>query len=287
MPTVWELDFYSRPVLDEQQKKIWEVLVCESPLSITSDPEALFRYAEYCPSTEVNSAWLKAALEQAIARAPQPPDKIRFFRQAMNNMITKACGDLGIPAQLSQRTFALNQWLKQRFEQVYPTQPGFQPGTNPAVSFAETPLQPLPDALIGQKWAFVTLEASAFDEMPDWKIDFGEVFPLGLASITPETRIPGLIIFSARAIPMAAWMSGLDLASLKVEQGSPTRLLLETGISDRWILATLNDAKLQTEAQNFEAAKQKAQGVHFLAIQTDPETEAFAGFWLLQATNLA
>ena len=31
---VWELDFYSRPVLDEEGKKLWEVLICESPNSI-------------------------------------------------------------------------------------------------------------------------------------------------------------------------------------------------------------------------------------------------------------
>ncbi|MBD0341559.1 MAG: DUF1092 family protein, partial [Microcoleus sp. Co-bin12] len=26
MATIWELDFYSRPILDEREKKKWEVL---------------------------------------------------------------------------------------------------------------------------------------------------------------------------------------------------------------------------------------------------------------------
>ncbi len=287
MLTIWELDFYSRPLLDENNKKIWEVLVCESPLSVDREPDTLFRYAEFCSSAEVNSVRLKGVLAAAIAQAPAPPDKIRFFRQAMNNMITKACKELGIESQLSQRTFALNQWLQQRQQDVYPAMPGFQPGTNPAVSFPQTPPQPLPDALRGEKWQFVSLPVSAFAEMAEWAIDFGEAFPLSLVGLAPEAQIPGLLIFSNRATPLAAWMSGLELANVRFDQAYPTRLLLETGLSDRWMLASLGNPALQTEAQQFEAAKQQAHGVHFLAIQPNPSVETFAGFWLLQAVNLA
>ena len=287
MLTVWELDFYSRPLLDENKKKIWEVLVCESPLSVDRESDSLFRYSEFCSSAEVNSVRLKGAIAAAIAQAPNPPDKIRFFRQAMNNMIAKACQELGIPAQLSQRTFVLNQWLQQRLQEVYPTLPGFQPGTNPSVSFAKTPPQPLPDALLGEKWQFVTLPVSALVEMNEWSIDFGEAFPLGLVGLAPEAQIPGLLIFSTRATPLAAWMSGLEVAGVRFDTDYPTRLLLETGLNDRWNLASLANPKVQTEAQNFETTKQQVSGVHFLAIQANPETEAFAGFWLLQTVNLA
>lgn len=282
----WELDFYSRPILDEQQKKVWEMLVCESPIDRRANPDSLFRYAQYCPSTQVNSLWLKTALEAAIAQAPKPPDRIRFFRQAMNNMITKACAEVGIEAQLSRRTFVLSQWLEQRMQEVYPQEAGYQSGTNPSVAFATTPPQRLPDALIGQQWAFVTLAANNFADMQDWSIDFGEFFPLDLMQLPPETQIPGVVIFSPRALALAGWMSGLELAGLQYET-SPAQLLLETGISDRWILANLPTAQLQAEAAEFEAAKQAAKQVHFLAVQTDPQTEAFAGFWLLQALNLA
>ncbi|MFM5983304.1 MAG: Tab2/Atab2 family RNA-binding protein, partial [Sphaerospermopsis kisseleviana] len=34
MGSIWELDFYSRPILDANQKKVWEVLVCESPTDV-------------------------------------------------------------------------------------------------------------------------------------------------------------------------------------------------------------------------------------------------------------
>lgn len=287
MATIWELDFYSRPILDENKKKIWEVVICESPQGTDSDPAVAFRYAKFCSNTEVNSIWLKAALEDAIAQAAVTPDRIRFFRQAMNNMIVKACDEVGIPAQLSRRTPMLNQWLPQRFTEVYPTFDGFQPGNNPSVSFAKTKPQALPDALRGEKWQFVTLATQAFDDLGEWAIDFGESFPLGLSGLSPEDLVPGLIIYSSRAIPLAAWMSGLDLAELKLDTEIAPRLHLETGIADRWILATLPNTALQAEAQQFEQAKQQAKGVHFIAVQTDPNTEAFAGFWLLQATTLA
>lgn len=287
MTVIWELDFYSRPILDETNKKIWEVLVCESPKDSNAQVNSLFRYARYCPPNQVNSVWLKESLEAAIAQAPNPPDKIRFFRQAMNNMIAKACTDMGLPVQLSRRTFTLNQWLRQRMAEVYPQEPGYQAGSPPSVAFPPTNPQSLPDALIGKQWAFVTLEAADFEEMGEWTIDFGESFPLSLLDLSPKTRIPGLVIFSPRALALAGWMSGLELACLTYDREFSNRLLLETGINDRWILASLPTETMQGEAESFELAKQQAQGVHFLAVQSDPETETFAGFWLLQADNLA
>uniref|UniRef100_UPI00333FF3AB Tab2 family RNA-binding protein n=1 Tax=Prochlorothrix hollandica TaxID=1223 RepID=UPI00333FF3AB len=55
-----------------------------------------------------------------------------------------------------------------------------------------------------------------------------------------------------------------------------------TGASDRWILANLVNGDLVAEAQRFATAKAQAQNVHFLAIQSNPPSESFAGFWLLQ-----
>jgi hypothetical protein len=44
---VWELDFCSRPLLDERGKKVWELLIC--------DAERSFEYAEYFPNSKINS----------------------------------------------------------------------------------------------------------------------------------------------------------------------------------------------------------------------------------------
>ena len=133
MGSIWELDYYSRPILDENKKKVWEVLICETPLDISTETDSLFRYAKYCSSGTVNSVWLQNAVQEAIEQAGKAPTKIRFFRRQMNNMITKACDDIGISAQASRRTLALNQWLERRLEEVYPQEPGFQGGSNPSV----------------------------------------------------------------------------------------------------------------------------------------------------------
>lgn len=286
MTTIWELDFYSRPVLDENQKKLWEVLICESPLDASSQPDSLFRYAEFLPSTEVNSVRLREALERAITEAAKRPDKIRFFRRQMNNMITKACEDAGVPAYPSRRTLAMGQWLEQRMQDYYPGLPNYQAGSNPSVTLPPPKPQPLPDALMGERWAFVSLEAAAFAEMSEWEISFSEAFPVEMFGLAPNALVPGLIIYSSRALPLAGWMSGLELAFLRFNE-TPPQLVLETGANDAWILANLPTKDLQAEAKAFETAKQQAQNIHFLAVQSSPEAESFAGFWLMQELNLA
>ena len=282
MGSIWELDYYSRPILDENKKKIWEVLICQTPSDINTKTDSLFRFAKYCSSTTVNSVWLQTAVQEAITQAGEAPVKIRFFRRQMNNMIMKACEDINIPAQASRRTLALNQWLQQRMEEVYPQEPGFQGGSNPSVQLDAPLPQRLPDALEGDQLQFVTLSGADFADMPEWNIDFGEAFPLDLAGISPETKIPGVLIFSNRALPVAGWMSGLDLAWLRFENKKQGRLVLETGATESWILANIKNPQMQIEANNFEQAKNKANGVHFIGIQSDPNSESFAGFWLLK-----
>lgn len=282
MGSIWELDYYSRPILDENKKKVWEVLICETPLDIRTKTDTLFRYAKYCPSTTVNSVWLQTALQEAMDKAEEAPVKIRFFRRQMNNMITKACENIGIPAQPSRKTLVLSQWLEQRMEEVYPQEEGFQGGTNASVRLDAPLPQRLPDALEGEQLGFVTLKAGDFTDMPEWNIDFGEAFPLELANIEAETKIPGVLVFSNRALPIAAWMSGLELAWLKFDNSKQGRLLLETGATESWILANIKNPQMQIEANNFEKAKNKANGVHFIGIQSDPNSESFAGFWLLK-----
>ena len=290
MAIIWELDFYSRPVLDESQKKLWEVLICESATDLAVQADELFQYSEFLTNAEVNSLRLRAVIQQAVAQAvaqgKKPPDRIRFFRRQMNNMIMKACEDAGLPAYASRRTLMVSQWLNQRERDYYPTLPNYQAGGNPSVNLPPPKPQPLPAALMGERWSFMNLEAAAFAEMADWEISFSEAFPLSMLGLSPETIVPGLVIYSARALPLAGWMSGLELAFLRFNL-QPPQLVLETGANDAWILASLPSPSLQAEAKAFEEAKRKAGKIHFVAVQTNPESEVFAGFWLMQELNLA
>lgn len=285
MGTIWELDFYSRPILDDNNKKIWEVLLCESPLEIGRQSQ--FQYSQYCSSKEVNSVKLRQVLEEAIASSGKAPSQIRFFRRPMKNMITKACQELGIQAVPSRRTIALNQLLEERSQEVYPQEAGYDAKAVPSASVRYQPQTPqrLPDALMPKQWAFVSLTAGDLQEMSEWDISFGEAFPMP-QEVTGETPIPGVILFSSRALPMAGWMSGIELAFLKFIPESPAKLILETGASESWILANMKNKQLIKEAEGFESAKQEAQQIHFLAVQSDPQSQSFAGFWLLQELHL-
>ena len=282
MSKVWEIDFYSRPILDEQQKKIWELLVC--------DTQRKFEFTKVCSGSEANARWLQEALEEALPLWRQTenssdqvfPEKIRFFRRSMKSIIPRACDALEIPSQPSRRTYAVYQWLREREQTVYPQHPGYQPMMAAPVTFEPTLPKPLPDALTGEGWRLVTLELSAFAEMEEWKIDFGEQIPLERLNLPPDTIIPGLLIFSERSKPLAGWMSGLELSCLKLETKPKPQLLLETGINDRWVIAFLKDAQLVAEIEEFERTKQDAQQVHFVAVQSNPDSEEFAGFWLMQ-----
>lgn len=45
--SLWELDFSSRPVLDERGKKKWELLICS--------PDRSWQYSRYFPNNKINS----------------------------------------------------------------------------------------------------------------------------------------------------------------------------------------------------------------------------------------
>lgn len=71
--TEWELDFCSRPILDERGKKVWELVVCDSSLSL--------QYTRYFPNNVINSITLRDAISSIAQDLAVPlPEKIRFFR---------------------------------------------------------------------------------------------------------------------------------------------------------------------------------------------------------------
>ena len=77
----WELDFYSRPILEPDGKKRWELLISSTPE--LGGGEA-FRYARRCPAGEVNSTWLTEALRDAMTAAEadgwRAPRRLRSWR---------------------------------------------------------------------------------------------------------------------------------------------------------------------------------------------------------------
>uniref|UniRef100_A0A7S0RV34 Uncharacterized protein n=1 Tax=Pyramimonas obovata TaxID=1411642 RepID=A0A7S0RV34_9CHLO len=276
---VWELDFCSRPIFDERKKKVWELLIC--------DPERTFEYSEYFPNNKINSVQLRQALERVLAiDGVNPPQKIRFFRAQMQTIITKATAEFPFKTIPSRRCVTLMNWLEERHETVYPSHPGYDANAPPLMTYELGFPQELPDALRGEQWAFVAIPLS--DVMTEAKATasggFGDYFDTSKMSgdLAPDSLIPGVAVFSKRALALAAWTNGLELAGIKSDNDSGS-LVLQTGVNNQWSYAKYRRTRSSIkEAEEWEAAKKEAGGVHFLAIQTDPEAPKCAGFWMLR-----
>jgi hypothetical protein len=194
--TEWQLDFSSRPVLDDRGKKVWELLVC--------DGSGDWVHAQYLPSNRINStqvreggAWMtgRATTKKRATRAhrrrggaPDPPltllspsfsllqlklaleallampgavrpETVRFFRGGMQTIITRALTDLGVRPVPSRRCYALSTALAHRAAAVYPALPGYDAAAAARPPFALELGAPgdLPDALRGEAWSFVQL----------------------------------------------------------------------------------------------------------------------------------
>ena len=277
MSNEWELDCYSRPVMGDDNKKLWEVLI--------TDSKGSFRYLKTLSSNLVNSRNLRKIVEELMEESPVRPTMIRFFRNQMFNMITIALSTLDVEVKPSRRTHNLFMWLDERERTVYPTMPGYNPQLRQQTILDYDVSQPdrLPDVLKAESYAFVALPAEAFwnGEVNEGNINRGRLCPI---REMPKTGwIHGITLFSKRSEAVASWMNGLELAYLRGDLLT-RELMLNTDISSQFVVAPLLEAQ-KREAQIFEKGKADAQGYHFLSVQSTPDSEDVQGFWLLRQFN--
>ncbi len=108
-----------------------------------------------------------------------------------------------------------------------------------------------------------------------------ELLPLqlGLAS---TVAIPGVVIDGGRqSMPLARWLQEVQPVALHYIPGAPDGLILEAGLSERWVMATFEDKEVAAAARLYEQRKQTSQGLHFLLVQPDDSGMTYTGFWLL------
>lgn len=261
--------------------QVWELLVC--------NPERTFEYAQYFPNNLVNSAEVRKAL-QALLSLPgaEKPKKVRYFRGQMQTIIGRALADLDVKVVPSRRCFTIISWLEERLEQVYSVDERYQADAQAPYQLDLGSPSDLPDALRGEKWAFVEFPLGALlseAEVVTAGEAFGATFSLeaaGCGDLSPETLIPGVAVFSRRSQPLAAWTNSLELASITADTDRAC-LILETGVTNRWRYGSYRRNKETTaESDAWEATKKATRGLHFLAVQSDPEAEKCDGFWMLQ-----
>ena len=278
----WELDFYSRPILDADGKKRWELLICSTPGS--ADSGSAFRWARTCPADSVNSIWLRSALEEALAGAAEQdlalPRQQRSRRASMRTMVQRAAEGLGLELVPSRRCYALVEWLQERQRQVYPQEPGYLVGPlAPQVQPIRPVPVPLPEAARGEAWSWASLPAAAVAEAAQWEIGFSGLLPLP-AGLDGATSVPGIRLFGGtRALAIAALLAGLEPVRLEIAEA---QLVLEAGLEDRWLLANLPAEEAAAASAAFARSRDLAAGLQFLAVQADGERPDLQGFWLLR-----
>ena len=275
----WELDYYSRPILEPDGKKRWELLICSTPTE-----GATFRWALNCPAGSVNSAWLREALEQALAAANEqgfaPPRRLRCWRGSMRTMVQRAAEPLSLEVVPSRRCYALVEWLQERMATVYPNEEGFMAGP---LAPPPQPIQPvavpLPEAARGDRWSWASLPLGALREAADWEVSFAGLVPLP-AELDDAVMVSGLRLFSAgRSLAIAGWLAGLEPVRLEVDGN---QLVLEAGMEDRWLLGNLEAEEAAAAATAFRAARSQAAGIQFIAVQSSEDQPGFDGFWILR-----
>ena len=282
----WELDFYSRPIIEKNGKKRWELII--SSTKSFESPE-IFYWNKICPASKVNSIWLTSALKEAIIEAEQKgwrkPEKVRFWRSSMKSIIKKSLENLELESLVSRRTYTLFERLNYLENDIYPKEKGFVKGVlapNFTAQIANEP-KPLPEAVRGESLTFSEISIRDLRAAQSWPIEFGDIFPVE-EHIKDDHLIPGLRLFSKnRAIALAAWFSSLEPVKLFIDKD---RLILEALENDKWLVTDLPPNEAQELHKKFTTSKLNSSGYQFISIQTTPYIEKFAGFWMLKDVEL-
>ncbi len=282
----WELDFYSRPIIEKNGKKRWELII--SSTKSFESPE-IFYWNKICPASKVNSIWLTSALKEAIIEAEQKgwrkPEKVRFWRSSMKSIIKKSLENLELESLVSRRTYTLFERLNYLENDIYPKEKGFVKGVlapNFTAQIANEP-KPLPEAVRGESLTFSEISIRDLRAAQSWPIEFGDIFPVE-EHIKDDHLIPGLRLFSKnRAIALAAWFSSLEPVKLFIDKD---RLILEALENDKWLVTDLPPNEAQELHKKFTTSKLNSSGYQFISIQTTPYIEKFAGFWMLKDIEL-
>lgn len=273
---IWQADFYRRPLQDAAGQTLWELLICNSTRT--------FEYVALCPQAQANANWLVSQLQ--LAGATQLPDLIQVFRPQSLSLIETAGLRLGISVEPTRRTFALKQWLQER-TQLYQSMDNYTGEPFNPLALDKPPPVPLSENLLGEQWRFATLPSGeieeAFAERPIPILKMPEfLLPINLG-LPSTVSVPGVVIDGGRqSMRLARWLEDAGPVALNYIAGTPAGLVLETGLIDRWVVATFEDNEVAAAAQAYEQRKQLSQGLHFLLIQPDNSGMTYSGFWLLR-----
>ena len=270
---IWQSDLTRDSSFQDNNQ--WLLLIC--------DREGKLVYDVKCSQSEVNAEWLTAQLQQAIQK--QFPAKIQIFRPQIVGLFTIATERLNIPLEITRRTPAIKEKLRQYTQNNL----SVISATN-HLSLDRPPPQNLPESIWGENWNLASISAEEI-------VNFSKNRPIPFCSLPeslktlnkslqPAIKVPGIVINGARkSLILARWLDKekpVALNYIQTEIGRSGGLVLESGLVDRWILATFESEAVARAAKAYEEAKQQSRGLHFLLVQPDESGMTYTGFWLLK-----
>ena len=280
MTSTWQLDFYRRPLQDNNGNPLWELLICDESMSFT--------YGEFCPQAEASAVWLRSQLEIAKTKAGGWPPYISIFRPQSVSLGEVACRELPVDVRPQRNVPTLKQWLKSRAA-WYNNLPNHTRESYDPLAIDRPAPAPISDYLMGDRWQFAAIGTAELKRLVQEPIPLLHI-PQGLSPVTlglPSTiLIPGVIIDGGRqSMRLAQWLQSANPVMLQYIPGPPDGLLLEAGLADRWIMATFEDTDVASAARTFTERKLAAKGLHFLLVRPDDSGITYTGLWLLQSTT--
>jgi hypothetical protein len=150
----------------------------------------------------------------------------------------------------------------------------------PSFLDVRTPVK-MPDALRGEKYAFVSLPLAEFlpgGAVTDENIGVGKLCPID-PTLPADAFVQGIVILTQRPEALAAWLAGTEVAALSCDLRK-RNLIMETNIDTQYLMAKLNDEQ-RMEGVAFEEGKDALNGLHFVCVQRDEDDDP-AGFWLMR-----
>jgi hypothetical protein len=277
--SVWQADFYRRPLKNEQGQPLWELFLC--------DAQGEFRYADFCPQGSANSEWLQSQLESFDVQ--QRPEALHVFRPASLPLLQAAAEPLGISVVPTRHTAMLKQLLRERL--FFYRQSSEYTGEEYDPLAVERPAPvPVPEHLWGDRWRFANLKAGVIEDLfRDRPMPFKsmpeEFLPVNL-KLASTIAVPGVVIDGGRnSKRLGYWLTEQNPVRIDYIPGQPDGLVLETGLADRWILATFEDKEVTDAGHLYQQRLLQSRGLHFLLVQPDNSGMTYTGFWLLLREN--
>ncbi|MBP0019331.1 MAG: DUF1092 family protein [Cyanobacteria bacterium SBLK] len=261
--TIWQADFYRSSSSSPEEGIIGTLVLC--------DRQGRLIYEATCPRGGVVKDW---SIGQ-FRKIPEPhPERLQIFRPQCASLLKSIEEELGIPIETTRHTSALKQLLKQRGN---------------SIELEKPPPQPLPDRLWGERWRFASLPAGEvvreFCDRPIPILDIPEEFEPRQRGLSSSLLVPGIIIEGGRqAMSLARWVQEVQpyaLDYIPAELGRSGGIILEAGLSDRWVFQTFDDPEVARAAREYQQRLYRSQGLHFLLIQPDGGNANFTGYWLL------